>query len=428
MDPLAFQQTVLPSGATVVWQDRSDAEYVVLGAFVRAGSINDPPGKDGLAHLLEHMTFEGSHMLPTNLALTSMAERHGGNINAGTAVNMTMYYVAMPEWKGRDAGLLLLDLVFHPVLQPNALTSQVDDIINEIASMANDVPTRRNIRRENRLMFGPEFARRAGVLGTATSLKRIRHRDVVAFHRQHYHPANMVFLAVGNLRDLTPDWPTFLEQHLPVVSAGTPTAWPSCPLTAASQPGYWVTPRHDDLVPRLTIGARLHYPPGMSLDELRHRQRTSGLLQHLLGGGQSSLIFQRIREQSNLAYDGVSDLSILTSEAVTWDFQATTRDETEMVELYGTIADLLRYPRRIRTNDIEWAREALYGAWALQDYTPTVAFQWASRFIPEGHPIPTRDDWRQMLERVSCADVRRLIEQDLHPRRWVAVCYQPASA
>ena len=114
----------LPSGLYILVEPMERVRSVALGIWVRAGSRDDPPGKGGLAHLLEHMAFKGT-MRRSALEIAQVIDALGGNLNGATGKESTFYYTTVLE-EGLDVALEVLgEMLTQPRLAPEDLEREL---------------------------------------------------------------------------------------------------------------------------------------------------------------------------------------------------------------------------------------------------------------------------------------------------------------
>lgn len=132
-----YKTSVLPSGLRTIHLP-SDSPVVYLGYQIAAGSRNEQPTEEGLAHFCEHMTFKGTEHRSAWNILNSL-ESVGGSLNAYTTKECTVFYAAVPADYIRKATDLLTDIVFHSIYPQKEINKEVEVICDEIGSY-NDSP------------------------------------------------------------------------------------------------------------------------------------------------------------------------------------------------------------------------------------------------------------------------------------------------
>lgn len=190
---LRYQTSVLSCGLRTVFLP-SDSSVIYLGYQIAAGSRNEKPGEDGLAHFCEHMTFKGTeHRSAWNIL--NCLESVGGSLNAYTTKECTVFYAAVPADYIRKATDLLTDIVFHSVYPQKEINKEVEVICDEIESY-NDSPADLIYDDfENVIFKGHPLGH--NILGTTARVRSFTTEDALRFTRQFYRPENAVFFMYG---------------------------------------------------------------------------------------------------------------------------------------------------------------------------------------------------------------------------------------
>jgi predicted Zn-dependent peptidase len=262
-----------------------------LGFWVGTGSRDESPSQAGISHFLEHLLFKGT---PTRSA-RSIAEdidAVGGDMNAYTTKEYTTFYVrALADDLELSLGVLC-DILLDPALRSDEVDSERQVILEEVL-MHLDEPADVVQERFAESMF-PKHPLGREVLGVPEVITSVTVPEIRSFFEQHYRPGNVVFAAAG---DVDHDR---LAEAVEARFAGRPPGSPP----AREAPGGDVVSL--DVMARDTEQA--HLVVGVRAPERRAPERFAlACLNHTLGGGLSSRLFQKIREERGLAYSVVSD-------------------------------------------------------------------------------------------------------------------------
>lgn len=192
---MRYQTETLPSGLRVIHLP-SSSPVVYCGYQIAAGSRHEEPGEEGLAHFCEHMTFKGTRRRNT-LQVINALERLGGELNAYTNKESTVFYAAVTKEHLRVAVDLLTDIVFHSTYPQTEIAHEVEVVCDEIESY-NDSPAELIYDDfENLLFDGHPLGH--NILGTVERLRSYTSADVQRFTQRHYCPDNAVFFAYGDV-------------------------------------------------------------------------------------------------------------------------------------------------------------------------------------------------------------------------------------
>jgi len=284
-----LRRTRLSNGLTVLSEFMPGVRSVALGAWVRAASIHEPRERMGVSHLLEHMVFKGTRSRSAKQIALSL-EVLGGSLDAYTAREHTAYQARVLDEHLDDAADVIGDLLFRPTLRHADLKLERKVVLEEI-SMVEDTPDDLVFELHNEVMWGPH-PYGYSILGTRETVGALGVTELRELHERAYHPPQLVVAAAGSV------------EHERLLDALERTGWAAVdagvadPLTAPepvpARPEY----RHFE-----REGAQTHVVFGApTVHYADPRRYAVTLVSMLLGGGMSSRLFQRVREELGLAY------------------------------------------------------------------------------------------------------------------------------
>jgi predicted Zn-dependent peptidase len=288
-DDVTLRRTVLPNGLTVLSEHMPGVRSVALGAWVRAASVNETPEIMGVSHMLEHMVFKGT---PTRSAkdLALALETLGGSLDAYTSREHTAYQARVLDEHVGIAAEVLADLIFRPLLRKSDLELERKVILEEINTV-DDTPDDLVFELHGVELWGTH-PHGYPILGTRETVGALNTQDLRNLHDRAYHPDNIVVAASGNIDH--DDLLQILEDggwsDFPHGGGTNFVVPPATPLAAHT--------RHFD-----RESAQTHIVFGSAtVPHSDTRRYALSLVSMLLGGGMSSRLFQRIREDLGLAY------------------------------------------------------------------------------------------------------------------------------
>jgi predicted Zn-dependent peptidase len=264
---------------------------VCAGVWVGAGSRDETDAEAGISHFLEHLLFKGTDTRSAR-DIAEAVDEVGGDMNAYTTKEYTTFYVRLLA-DHQDLGLdILCDILQDPALRRQEVDAERQVILEEIL-MHLDEPA--DVVQENfacAMFPGHQLGRE--VLGLPEVVKGVGVDEIRRFFEDHYRPRNMVVAAAGAIdHEAVAEG---IERRFAGRSGGRP---PTRQAPAGS-----VVPR--SLVTDDTEQAHLVY--GVRAPKRRSPERFSlAALNHILGGGLSSRLFQKVREERGLAYSIGSD-------------------------------------------------------------------------------------------------------------------------
>lgn len=191
-----MQSTTLANGLRVLVQPSHTAPVVAIQVWVKVGSKDEVGPEAGLAHVHEHMLFKGTARRKVG-EIAAEIEGAGGDINAWTSYDHTVYHVTMAS-RDFPVGLdILSDAVQHSSFDPDELTKELEVVLEELRR-GNDQPSR--VVTEN--LFGTAFTQhpyKRPIIGTVESVKGFTREMILDFYRKWYRPENMCLVVVGDV-------------------------------------------------------------------------------------------------------------------------------------------------------------------------------------------------------------------------------------
>lgn len=277
---------ILPNGLRVIIEPLREFSSVSIGVWVLTGSRDEELSQSGISHLIEHLAFKGT----ANRSAKQIAleiDSFGGSLNAFTSKEFTSFYARVLGESLNQAMDVLADITLNSVFSVDELSKEKDVILQEI-SMVEDTPDDL-IHDLHCQEFWIDQSLGRPILGTPDSLSAVGRDHVLDFHTNRYRAGQMFIAASGALdpdRFLREVGGFFgsLEKGDPPVSRGYVRA----------TPGICVRTRPVEQV-HCCVGYE-----GLAADD--DRRYIMYLLNTVLGGGMSSRLFQKIREDYGLAY------------------------------------------------------------------------------------------------------------------------------
>lgn len=190
-----YQTKTLPSGLRVIVL-QSSSPVVYCGLAVGAGTRHEQPGEEGLAHFCEHLTFKGTRRRSA-LQIINAIEGVGGELNAFTGKEDTVYYCAIKRQHLRRAVDVLCDIVFQSQYPQQEVEKEREVVCDEIESYEDSPAELIYDDIENVLFQGHPLGH--NILGTTAQLHRYSSEDARRFTSRYYRPDNCVFFASGDV-------------------------------------------------------------------------------------------------------------------------------------------------------------------------------------------------------------------------------------
>jgi len=284
-----FNKKVLPSGLRIITAPMKDNPTVTVLVMVEAGSKYETKDTSGISHFLEHMCFKGTKTRPTALAITKELDSIGAHYNAFTGHEYTGYF-AKADCRHLETVLdVVSDLYLNPTLPPPEVEREKGVIIEEI-NMYEDLPQRRVQDLFMELLYGDQPAGWP-VTGSKESVAAATRDKIAAYRGKHYvSGATAVAVAGGFDEDKLLKQ---LENRFTGISVGS------------KHPKTRVNERSDG--PKALVKSKetdqTHLVLGVRTFDIYHKARpVLKVLAGVLGGGMSSRLFQKVREEMAAGY------------------------------------------------------------------------------------------------------------------------------
>ena len=391
----AVRRTRFDSGLRVVTESLPGLRSVTIGAWVGSGARDEVDAEMGASHFLEHLLFKGTDTR-TAREIAEAVESVGGEMNAFTTHEQTVFYVRVPDHYLTLALDILADVVWAPAFRDSDVESERQVILEEIG-MRDDTPDDLVHDVFNRAMF-PAHPLGNEVLGTDNSITGMSRDRIAAYHGAHYHPSNVVLAAAGNLTH---------EDVVACIESRFPARTDMRPARNGAAPG---SPAALSVITRPTEQAHVvvGYRALPALDPDRYALT---VVNQALGGGMSSRLFQEIRETRGLAYSVYSYRAAYDDAGFLAVYAGTAPDRVQ--ETLDVIdAEVSRLVREgLPAEELDAAKGHLTGSLAMSLETSASRMRRLGRSeLVEGE-IPTLDEVVARVEAVQADDVRRVVDR-----------------
>ena len=192
---MQYNTATLNNGLRIIHLPNT-SKIAYCGYQIKAGTRNEMPGDEGLAHFCEHVTFKGTQT-HTSTAIINKLESVGGDLNAFTNKEDTVFYSAIPVEHFAKAVDVLSDIVFYSIFPQAEIDKEVEVICDEIESY-NDSPAELIYDEFENLVFkGHPLGH--NILGSADRVRSFTTADAMRFTQQYYRPDNAIFFVYGNI-------------------------------------------------------------------------------------------------------------------------------------------------------------------------------------------------------------------------------------
>lgn len=381
-----------------------------VGVWIRWGASHDPAEQMGAAHLLEHMVFKGTeNRTPREIALG--IEGIGGALDAYTSREHTALHARVLDEHLPIAVEILTDLVFRPLLLESDLELERNVILEEIAGV-EDAPEELVFDLNARSLWGSHPYGNP-VLGTRETIESITRQDVLDLRHRAYQPNTCVVAAAGNLQH--ENLLDLVMRHFPA-EAGSGVA----PNLRAPPTAHPSRDSHE------RKSAQVHVcMSATTFPRSDPRRYASILVSTALGGGMSSRLFQRVREELGLVYTIYSFQSFYAQAGLTGLYMATRRDTVgRAVEVVsdelGNLAGV-----GLPASELQAVKNQTKGQVVLSLESTSARLQRLASTALYDEPFLTLDEICGRIDAVTERDVAEICRQYYAPERHTIVSLGP---
>lgn len=403
---MPFDLMTMPNGLRVVGERIPHFRSVSVGLWIGTGSQYEYANEAGISHFIEHMVFKGTRKRSARQIAEEM-DAVGGQLNAFTSKECTCFYAKTVDEHLPLATDVVCDLAAHPTFDAKELEKEKGVVLEEI-SMAEDTPE--DVVHELLMLanFGDQPIARP-ILGTEAAIRGYRREDLVKYWESLYRPQNAVFSIAGNY-----DWARvqeLLETHL----------------------GDWKTDglrekKCDTQVVKPTALARekeieqVHIClgfPGLKLGDKKNYELS--IFNSVYGGAMSSRLFQKIREESGMAYTVYSYPNAYTDCGMLSVYAATNPDTA--VAVHDQILEETRKICRdgLSREEFDMAREQLKASIILGSESTSSRMQSNGRRMLLMNETRTESEVIERVNAISFEETNELMRSILSAENALAL-------
>lgn len=409
-----FARTALPGGLVVLTERMPGIRSASVGIWVRSGSVHEAREEMGVSHLLEHMVFKGTARRSAREIALSL-ERRGGSLDAYTTREHTSYQARVLD-EDLDLALdVLTDMVLRPLLRESDLDLEREVVLEEISTV-EDTPDDLVFELHSEALWG-DHPYGYSILGTRETVTALTAADLKRVHALRYRRPNVVVAAAGNVT------------HEAVVDRVT-ELFEECPDGGgATEP----VPAPPEVVPREIRVARSTAQTHIVLGTrtFGHRDpRRYGLilLANAFGGGMSSRLFQRVREELGLAYSVHAFQTFYAEAGISGVYVGTRREwaDRALQTIREEMAALVR--EGLTEEELADIKGQVKGQLVLSLESSGSRLQRLAGLELYGEPYLTLDDLTARIDAVTRDEVASLAAEYFDPDRQVVLRLGPEAA
>ena len=396
-----IKETRFENGMVVLTDRMPGVRSVTLGFFFRVGSRNEPDELNGITHFIEHAVFKGTKTRSA-LDIAIEQDRLGGTLEAFTTHEETGFAIKVIDDQLEPAFELIADMLANSEFDQKEMESEQRVIIEEL-KMTDDSPEDKLSDIFSRAYF-PGHPLGLNIAGTEDNVKTFDRTAAKKYHRKMYRPENIVIVAAGNVKH---------EKFVELVKTSlfssqvSPTKAPSR-RSKLRQP----KPAAPIIVKQKKDLEQAHLLLATPLVSGRDKRRyEADLLSQIVGGGTSSRLWQKIREERGLAYS-VGASSIMFNDCGMFMVSAATSPKQTLEVVDITIAEMRDVAENgVTADELELAKQQTRASvlLSLEDSASRAASLAQSEML-HGRQI-TLEESLANVDAVALEDVRTLARE-----------------
>ena len=410
MNEKHFEHTETGNGIRILTERMPNLRSVTSGFWVGVGSRDEPQELSGISHFIEHLMFKGTSRR-TAKHIAEEFDTMGGELNAFSAKEYTCYYAKVLDEKVEDAFEVIADMLLRSLMRPQDVDAERKVILEEIA-MHEDSPD--DIIHDlfvSALWESHPLGQ--SVLGYQNVIRTLASDEIGKYFHHYYRPENMVVAVAGNIEH---EAVVNLVERMMEVDGG-----------GSRHERHSVVPEirpHTVVYDRPTEQA--HIVLGTQGLPRKHPSRfVLAVLDNILGGGMSSRLFQKIREERSLAYSIFSYHSMYVETGLVAIYAGTNPENTASVlELIKEELEQL-LDKGITPEELQRAKGHLKGnlVLSLEDSGSRMT-RLGKAEICQGEML-NLDQLLERIEAVTQDDIQQLASDLFGPRKLVVTAIGP---
>lgn len=402
-----YTKHTLKNGLRVITVPMPSVASATVMILVGVGSRYEVQRTNGVTHFLEHMLFKGTKKRPSAHLLADVIDSVGGEWNAATGKESTVYYIKAAAANLEKVFDILCDMVASPLLEPREIEREKGVIVQEI-SMYEDTPSRRVGEIFETLLY-PNSSLGWDIAGTPQTVKGITRADFHDLYQKFYHPENMVVVVSGGVSEK--EALRLTKSYLGNLKAGAGAG------DGASRTEEVFVQTQPQILVRTKKTDQSHIVLGFRGNKRGHPNRwAEEVLASILGGGMSSRLFVAVRERRGLAYYVRADVEHYHDNGY-FEVNAGISPRKIVQALRVILSEISKLKTQISAQELAKGKEFVKGhlALSLEDTRNVAGFLGAFEIL-EGEVI-SPEEVTKSIDSVTAQDLARVAQEFFVPER-----------
>lgn len=402
---MRYKKTTLSNGLRIITAPMKETQTATVMAIIGVGSRYESEKEAGLSHFIEHMFFKGTKKRPTTLAISEELESVGGEFNAFTSKDKTMYY-AKTDAKHIGIALdIIADMYLNSKIEEKEIEREKGTIIQEI-SMYEDAPMR-SVGDVFEGMLYPKNNLGREIAGSRKTVSSFERKDFINYMKKFYVANDTVIAVAGNFNEKKTIGN--IENYFSEMLAGKKIKISKIK-EKQKKPEVKIKFKKTDQT-HLVLGVRAY--------NRNHKDRYAlALMSVILGGGMSSRLFIEIRENRGLSYyvrtgiETYEDVGYISTSA---GVEHKNLEEAVRVILkeYKKIAQ-----KKVSEKELQKAKDFIKGRAVMgMESSDEVAMFFIDQEISNGKILSLKEKFR-LIDKVSASDILK-VARDVFRQNWL---------
>ncbi len=391
---MKFFKKVLSNGLTIVEVPSQDAESVVVDFFIKTGSRSENAKENGISHFLEHFLFKGSKKYPSALAISSLIDAIGGEMNANTGKEHTQFYIKTASKHLPLIFEVLTDMLKNPLFDPLELEKEKGVIVEEI-NMYKDTPMYEIENILEKEMW-PKDPLGRSIAGTKETVKKFDQKMFQRYIGAHYQPSNIILGISGKYSQK--HFSELVRKNWSILRQKVTDGWKKSKDSQNSLRAKIEYKKTEQA--HLSLGFK-----GFAYNDSRNTAQL--ILSVILGGGMSSRLFTEVREKRGLAYYISASGSNFQDTGI-FNVRAGVPIDKIQGALKVIISELVKVKREeVREDELKKAKEYVKGRTVLALEDNQARLDWFLERAAFYKKIETPKQMFGKIDAVSSLDVQK---------------------
>lgn len=413
----------LANGLVLVVVPDNRAPVVTHMLYVRAGSADEPPGKSGIAHFLEHLMFKSTEKLASG-EFSAIVSRLGGQHNAFTTSDYTGYYERVSKDRLKQIMEMGADRMANLRLSDEEVATERQVIIEERRVRTENVPSSILAEQMSAALY-QNHPYRIPIIGWMHEMANLSREDALSFYRLHYAPNNAIVVVTGDVEPAQ-------VRALAEATYGTLKANPAITPRVRPQEPEHRAPRRVELKdPRAGNASirRYYLAPALGKAEPGESEALY-LFMKIAGTGGTSRLYQRLVVQDKLAASAGGWYSGFNLDSGSIGLYGVAAEGASLDAVEKAMDDVVRDLREngVTEAELERAKKQFIAEFVYEsDSQQTLARRYGAA-MALGLTVEQIDSWPAEVVKVTLADVTRVAQKYLDIRHSVTGTLIPVAA